>query len=224
MTNTIKAVGAFGFLVAVFMAGFGIATAIWSSSNASFQIDLRHAQEEATNARAELAAAKADYSFLRGQTSTAPKPTPIEKPAPTIRPREDSSSPSATEAEKPTPKATPGEDPISNNATATEKSVAKGADPDRATVTVSPDHTETVFDGALFISLQGIAFEGDPLHHKVVGIIGGPGAPNVQIDKADVGYVTQFKAKDVFEVRVSSATTFNATFLVTRTHPTPSKR
>jgi hypothetical protein len=220
MTNTIKAVGAFGILIALFMAGFGIATGIWSSSNASLQVDVRRAQEEVTNVRAELAAAKADYFSLRGQTPSPPNPTPLEKPTSRTKSGEDSLSSNVTAAEKPALKTKPVEDPFSYNATAAPRTESQG-DANHTTVTVSPDHTETVFDGALFISLQGIAFEGDPLRHKVVGTIGGPDAPNIQIDKADVGYVATFKAKDVFEIRLTNANTFNATFLVTRIRPTP---
>jgi hypothetical protein len=175
MTSTFKAVGAFAILIALFMAGFSIATGFWSSSNSKLQIDLRHAEDKVSQSQAQIAAAKADYS--RTQASS---PSPA---APAVR-----------------DEGTPAENP------------------NQKTVRVSAEHSEPVFDGALFISVEGIAFEGDPYRHRVIGTIGAPGVASVRIDKADVGYSTEFKGKnDLFEVRLLAADTFTATFLVTRT-------
>jgi hypothetical protein len=69
--SVIKAIGAFGILVTVFMSGFSISNSNWSASNANLQIELTRARDEATKARAEssragqeLATAKADYALI----------------------------------------------------------------------------------------------------------------------------------------------------------------
>jgi hypothetical protein len=60
MLQALKGIGAFAFLLAVFMAGITISNNNWSSYNATLQTDLRHTQEERDKLRAELGATKAE--------------------------------------------------------------------------------------------------------------------------------------------------------------------
>lgn len=66
----LRGFGAFAFLITIFMAGFGIASTSWSSSNSTLQIDLRHSQEELSKSTQELAQVKSEYAVFR-QKSTS---------------------------------------------------------------------------------------------------------------------------------------------------------
>jgi hypothetical protein len=194
MINALKSIGAFGFLVTVFMAGFGLSSSRWSASNAILQNDLRHAQEELAKARAEVGAAKADFAALQPRPTSTPEAIAAPSPEPSTSLPEASTTPSA----KPEPRASNSEK-----------------------VTLERDQSATLFDGQVVISLVGISYEGDPLRHKATATIGGPGTNNVQIEKQDVGYVARFKD---FEVRIVGANTFNVDFSVTRLPVSPSQR
>ncbi len=103
-------------------------------------------------------------------------------------------------------------------------SLAQTTVSNQQTVTVHSGNTEKVFGGELFISLVGTSFEGTPLRDKVVASVSAPGFPSVSIDKQDVGYTTIYSAKAKFEIRITSASTFTADFLVTRLDPDKQKR
>ncbi len=67
----LRGIGAFAFLVTIFMAGFGISSANWSSSNATLQNDLRHTQEDLSKARQELSDVKSEYAVFREKNASA---------------------------------------------------------------------------------------------------------------------------------------------------------
>lgn len=95
----------------------------------------------------------------------------------------------------------------------------EGGEPQEASVevTVATEKTEAAFGGDLLISLVQTAFEGDPLRHKVIATVGSPGHPSAKIEREDVGYELMYDGKGGrYSVRVTTATTFSATFLVTR--------
>lgn len=173
----IKGVGAFGILVAIFMAGFGISHNNWTSLHAQLQNDLRHAQEDATKARAELGAAKTEFVQLKAASINAAQPG----------------------------------SPLKDGAGA-----KADANLNEITINIPRAKSVTLFDGKLLISLIATPYEGDPLRHTVVATIGSPGHPNLDIDRKDVGYVTEYKASDTFRIRITEASTFDATFLATR--------
>ncbi|WP_395026077.1 hypothetical protein [Comamonas odontotermitis] len=79
-------------------------------------------------------------------------------------------------------------------------------------VTLKTGETAQLFGGKIAISLVGIKFEGDPLRHKVIGVIGSLGKQNKPMDSVDVGFAVVFEGH---EVRLISSDTFTATFLVT---------
>ena len=66
--------------------------------------------------------------------------------------------------------------------------------------------------GEVVISVIGIAYEGNPLRHKVTFAVGGPGAPTTTYTKQDVGATVRVKQ---FEVRLLSADTFDVSFMIT---------
>lgn len=83
-------------------------------------------------------------------------------------------------------------------------------------IPVATEQTSSGFNGEIFISLAGIAFEGEPLRHKVIATVGSPGFPSLTVDHKDVGFTATFKAKDRFSILVASVDTFSARFRVTR--------
>ena len=75
----LKAIGAFAFLVTVFMAGFAISSSYWASSNAALQSDLRHAQEGLSNAKQELADVKSEYAIFRQKSGFSESGAPVKE-------------------------------------------------------------------------------------------------------------------------------------------------
>lgn len=63
--NKLKDLGAFAFLITVFMAGVGLSSLNWSSSYTLLQNDLRHSQEDLTRTGMELAQVKSEYAVFR---------------------------------------------------------------------------------------------------------------------------------------------------------------
>ena len=80
-------------------------------------------------------------------------------------------------------------------------------------VTLRTGETAQLFGGKIAISVVGIKFEGDPLRHKVIGVIGSPGKQNKPMELVDVGFAAVYEGH---EIRLVGSDTFTATFLVTR--------
>lgn len=81
------------------------------------------------------------------------------------------------------------------------------------TLTLTRGNTAQVFDEKLFITLQGLSFEGSPLRHRVFAIVGKSGKPNKELAGVDPGFALIYEG---FEIRVIETDTFFAKFLVTR--------
>ncbi len=71
----------------------------------------------------------------------------------------------------------------------------------------------TTADGNVILSVIGVSFEGDPLRHKVTFAVGRPGGKTVTYSKQDVG--VSLRSTNM-EVRLSAASTFEATFMITK--------
>jgi hypothetical protein len=178
----LKAIGAFGVLFLLFMAGFTISTSFWSSSNATLQNDLQHSQDELSKAIRELADLKSEYAAFRQRGITG------------------NSRPGA------------GNQILPPSEGGTQAPTGQ----DYEMISVATEETSYGFRGEIFISLAAIAFEGEPLRHKVIATVGSPGLPSLTIDRKEVGFTTRFKAKDDFSIVVTEADTFSAQFLVTK--------
>jgi hypothetical protein len=182
----IRAVGAYSILLGFLGLGATIASLIWSSAYAKLQVDLRHAQDEVVQANAELSAVKSEYAQYQAQAESSPQ---------AAGPEANVDSPEVTGSE------------------GTGSPMDKGA----MEVTVSTEGTKALFGGDLLISLVQTSFEGDPLRHKAIATVGSPGYPSAKIDRGDVGYELVYDGKGgKYAVRLASASTFSATFLVTR--------
>jgi hypothetical protein len=83
-------------------------------------------------------------------------------------------------------------------------------------VTVDEGETANLFNGQLYISVTQTSFGGFPPRYRVYGFLGRPGKPNQELNGVDPGYITNFQG---IEVRVLSARTFSAQFLVTKLVP-----
>ncbi|MBK8112872.1 MAG: hypothetical protein IPK46_22525 [Saprospiraceae bacterium] len=82
--------------------------------------------------------------------------------------------------------------------------------------TISSETSYSFFSGDLTISLVGIAFEGDPLLHRVVANVSSPNGQVVKIDRLDIGNVITYKSKNTYKIIILSAETFSATFQVVK--------
>lgn len=80
-------------------------------------------------------------------------------------------------------------------------------------VTIRTGETAQLFGGQIAISVVGIKFDGDPLRHKVIGVIGSPGKQNKPMELVDVGFAAVYEEH---EIRLIASDTFTATFIVTR--------
>jgi hypothetical protein len=87
-------------------------------------------------------------------------------------------------------------------------------DSTQETANITEGRSKDLFHGALSISVIALSYEGG--RYTVDATIGVPGLPNVPIKHADVGYVTQIRSKDTYEVRVVSLDFASATFAVTK--------
>jgi hypothetical protein len=89
---------------------------------------------------------------------------------------------------------------------------AKSKDENSVTITLSSEDTSQLFDGKLYLTLQAISFEGNPLRHRIFATVGAPGKPNKDIVGADPGFALKYEG---YEIRVIQTDTFYAKFLVT---------
>lgn len=97
------------------------------------------------------------------------------------------------------------------------ESRGQGESPQQITLTVPTEDTKGVFDGDLVISVPGTPFEDSPPRHKVIATIGSPGSQSVKVEREDVGYELMYSTRGSrYSVRIAAASTFSATFLVTR--------
>ena len=84
------------------------------------------------------------------------------------------------------------------------------------TVSVGRGETIKLFGGELFITVQGLKFEYDPVvRYRVIGSIGAKGQPNKDFggNGAEAGAVFVYHG---FEIRILKTETFNAEFMATR--------
>lgn len=79
---------------------------------------------------------------------------------------------------------------------------------------ISTETSYSFFNGDLTISLVGLAFEGDPLRHRIVANISSPHGEVVKIDRKDIGNVITYKAKSIYKITILGAETFSAKFRV----------
>ena len=179
----IKAIAAFGILVTVFMAGFGVSGSIWGASNAGLQNDLRRARDELDKARGELEKIKLEYSQYRDSHPATERASVVQPPQGT-----------------PAPHGGTALNPLPPQSGATQ-------------IALSAGQSESAESGEVVISVIGIGFEGDPLRNRVTFAVGGQGAPTTTYAKQDVGAVVKWGK---FEVRLMSADTFEARFMVRR--------
>ena len=184
----IKAIAAFGILVTIFMAGFTISGNFWSSSNATLQSDFRRSNEALVQARAELEKVKLEYSQFRDAHQD--KDAGLVKQTPVSSTKTDDKQLGAT------PK-----NPSGRPSSQSERLSLRAGD------------STDAFGGDVIVSLIGIKFEGDPLRHKATFSIGSQGSPTTTYQKQDIGAVVKWKN---FEIRLLSADTFDAKFLISR--------
>ena len=81
---------------------------------------------------------------------------------------------------------------------------------------IGRESSYSFFNGDVIISLIAIAFEGDPLRHKVLASVSSPNGQVVKIDKQDIGTVITYKTKNTYSITILSAETFSATFQVNK--------
>jgi len=197
MSDRIKLIGAFSILITVFMAGFAISAGFWSSSNSALQNDLRRSRDETSQVRSELEQTKLEYSRYRDshpdESKTALQPTPPPR-------QENPPRGAATSVSSPASERDAGRSLPATPVPASEK------------LAISEGNSATSHGGELIVSVVGIAFEGNPLRHRVTFAVGGPGSQTVTYPKQDIGAVVKWKK---LEVRLLSATTFDATFMIT---------
>jgi hypothetical protein len=104
-------------------------------------------------------------------------------------------------------------DKLNGTGTVAKPAAKKAVYKNPVIVTLSSENTAQLFDGQLFLTLQAISFEGNPLRHRVFATVGTPGKPNKDIVGVDSGFAMVYEG---FEIRVTETDTFNAKFLVTR--------
>jgi hypothetical protein len=183
----IRQAGAYSILLAFLAIGATIASINWTSAYAKLQVDLRRAQEEIVQARAELSAVRSEYAQYQAQSQSVFQTVPIASGGTGL--------------------------PEASGAEGVESPEVKGTNE----VTVYNEKTESLFGNDLLISMVQTSFEGSPLRHKAIAIVGSPGYPGAKIDREDVGYELVYDGKKgKYAVRVTSMSTFSATFLVTR--------
>lgn len=76
--------------------------------------------------------------------------------------------------------------------------------------------SDSFFNGDVTISLIAIAFEGDPLRHKVLANISSTNGQVIKVDKQDIGSVVIYKTKNLYKITILSAETFSASFQVAK--------
>jgi hypothetical protein len=104
---------------------------------------------------------------------------------------------------------------LSTNMASSQNNVPTNA-LDKVLVKIPTGQSGSFFNGDLLISLIENAFEGNPLRHKVIAVVGSPGYPNLKIDRKDIGYTVTFNGRATYDIRIVATDTFSATFLVTR--------
>jgi len=90
--------------------------------------------------------------------------------------------------------------------------------PAQVELTVASGESGRALDGKLVISVQGISFEknvGNAYVHMVTGTVGTIGRAPMRFIRKEPGYATRRKIDGVgFEIRLTKASTWNATFLI----------
>jgi hypothetical protein len=180
-----KAAFAYAVLATIFMAGFGVGAAIWSSSISPLQNDLSRIREERDRKEAELNLVKTEYAAYRSNQDMKPAQTSTTKPI-------------GTQVAKLSEAVTPAK--TANNS---------------ETVVIGSSSSADVFGGAITISVISIPFGGSPLRHTVMASVGAPGYQITKIENKDVGFSTELKALKRYEIKILAVDTFKVTFRVT---------
>ena len=81
---------------------------------------------------------------------------------------------------------------------------------------ISAENSYSFFGGDVTISLVAIAFEGDPLRHRVLANISSPNGQAAKFDRQDIGTVLTYKTKCTYKITILDAGTFSANFQVAK--------
>jgi hypothetical protein len=81
---------------------------------------------------------------------------------------------------------------------------------------ISAENSYSFFGGDVIISLIALAFEGDPLRHRVLANVSSPNGQVVKIDRQDIGTTLTYKAKSTYKITILYAGTFSASFRVVK--------
>lgn len=192
----VKSKAAYAFLATLFMAGFGVGAAIWSSSLAPIQLELTRTREDFRQVQAELNIVKSEYAQYRGQNRE-----PREVDAASIPVTKSEGDRSRADAEQKSKQQTN----VQSNLSLRSEDVR-----------VSTGSTGEVFSGDVLVSLIATPFGGSPLRHTVMASASSPGYTAVQFNNKDVGEAAIITTKSgKYEVRIIDAGTFEAKFRVT---------
>lgn len=135
--------------------------------------------------------------FVADQEKQKTNPYPVPEPV---------SSPTPSPTVSPTPTAlSPAPTPVSRPSTS-----ALQVQPE--VISIDVDDTKTALDGKVSVSLIGISFEGNPLHHRASFRVRTPVGIRTY-EKRDVGQIVTFPG---YEIRLSKVDTFHAEFDVSQ--------
>ena len=130
-------------------------------------------------------------------------PVPSENPTPTVTP-----TPAATPAPTLTPISTPPGPALSATPTPV---IVRNIQPPAEQVTIPAEASKEVMDGALLISVVGISFEGNPLHHTVTFTVSAHGGRTIKDAHQNTGDAVRIGN---YVVTLTGADTFNANFRI----------
>lgn len=117
-----------------------------------------------------------------------------------------------TSAATATPTLTPTPTPPSPASSATPTPViVRNIQPPAEQVTIPAEASKEVMDGALLISVVGISFEGNPLHHTVTFTVSAHGGRTIKVAHQNTGDAVRIGN---YVVTLTGADTFNANFRI----------
>lgn len=114
---------------------------------------------------------------------------------------------------------TPALSSVTPNASGTAPISTPTPNPNKTEAIVAKGYTEYLFDDDLVISVVTTSFikgSGDEWVYKVTATLGSPGKPNLPIELQDIGYATIYTGTYPYEVRITRANSFTASFDVTK--------
>lgn len=118
-----------------------------------------------------------------------------------------------TPTPSPTPSPTPAASPITATPTPIPKSTPSASQMEPEILSIYQDDTKTALEGQVSVSLIGISFEGNPLHHRASFRVRTP-AGSGTYERRDVGQIVTFPG---YEIRLIKVDTFHAEFEVLQT-------